>query len=279
MLSKSIINWKMTVGRLVSPFHDMVQSVKRLTTQFKSYATSVASLMSGTHHSLSGIAFQSILSINCTCIFVSHLTWDASIGCFVCVYLWCARAVSHTHCLSRLRAKRAADTIWIIYLNAKWKRDIDLLTYFPYKCVKTVRNIWLDRKMFDCCTMSGNELFVWSKRNIGTAGLWLPLKCVTTKCSDWISSLRRVRCTVLLLQISCNFLYNLAVLRSRWCIEFKIDFSLFPFHRAVTDPRDGRRVALKKLPNVFQSLVSSKRVFRELKMLCFFKHENVSREK
>lgn len=46
--------------------------------------------------------------------------------------------------------------------------------------------------------------------------------------------------------------------------------------RAVTDPRDGRRVALKKLPNVFQSLVSSKRVFRELKMLQFFKHENVS---
>lgn len=51
---------------------------------------------------------------------------------------------------------------------------------------------------------------------------------------------------------------------------------LFIF-RAVTDPRDGRRVALKKLPNVFQSLVSSKRVFRELKMLCFFKHENVSK--
>lgn len=50
----------------------------------------------------------------------------------------------------------------------------------------------------------------------------------------------------------------------------------FFFFRAVTDPRDGRRVALKKLPNVFQSLVSSKRVFRELKMLCYFKHENVS---
>lgn len=31
------------------------------------------------------------------------------------------------------------------------------------------------------------------------------------------------------------------------------------------------------MPNVFQSLVSSKRVFRELKMLCFFKHDNVSR--
>jgi hypothetical protein len=48
------------------------------------------------------------------------------------------------------------------------------------------------------------------------------------------------------------------------------------FDRSVTDPRDGKRVALKKMPNVFQSLVSSKRVFRELKMLCFFKHDNVN---
>lgn len=47
------------------------------------------------------------------------------------------------------------------------------------------------------------------------------------------------------------------------------------FDRSVTDPRDGKRVALKKMPNVFQSLVSSKRVFRELKMLCSFKHDNV----
>lgn len=46
-------------------------------------------------------------------------------------------------------------------------------------------------------------------------------------------------------------------------------------HRSVTDPRDGKRVALKKMPNVFQNLVSSKRVYREIKMLCFFRHENV----
>jgi hypothetical protein len=59
-------------------------------------------------------------------------------------------------------------------------------------------------------------------------------------------------------------------------IKLNCSFLLFLHSRAVTDPRDGRRVALKKLPNVFQSLVSSKRVFRELKMLCFFKHENVS---
>ncbi|XP_064211267.1 serine/threonine-protein kinase NLK isoform X3 [Tribolium castaneum] len=54
-----------------------------------------------------------------------------------------------------------------------------------------------------------------------------------------------------------------------------IGYGAFGVVWAVTDPRDGRRVALKKLPNVFASLVSSKRVFRELKMLCFFKHENV----
>lgn len=46
--------------------------------------------------------------------------------------------------------------------------------------------------------------------------------------------------------------------------------------RSVTDPRDGRKVALKKMPNVFQNLVSCKRVFRELRMLCFFKHDNVN---
>ncbi|KAI6074463.1 BTB/POZ domain-containing adapter for CUL3-mediated RhoA degradation protein 2 [Aix galericulata] len=47
------------------------------------------------------------------------------------------------------------------------------------------------------------------------------------------------------------------------------------FCQSVTDPRDGKRVALKKMPNVFQNLVSCKRVFRELKMLCFFKHDNI----
>lgn len=44
---------------------------------------------------------------------------------------------------------------------------------------------------------------------------------------------------------------------------------------AARDPRSGRRIALKKLPNVFQSLVSCRRVYRELKMLCSFNHDNV----
>jgi len=44
---------------------------------------------------------------------------------------------------------------------------------------------------------------------------------------------------------------------------------------AVTDPRNSERVALKKMPHVFQNLVTAKRVFRELRMLCSFRHDNV----
>ena len=52
--------------------------------------------------------------------------------------------------------------------------------------------------------------------------------------------------------------------------------AVFFCFRAVTDPRDGKRVALKKMPNVFQNLISAKRVYRELRMLTHFKHANVS---
>ncbi|KAG9509395.1 Serine/threonine-protein kinase NLK [Fragariocoptes setiger] len=54
-----------------------------------------------------------------------------------------------------------------------------------------------------------------------------------------------------------------------------IGYGAFGIVWSVTDPRDGKKVALKKMPNVFQNLVSSKRVFREIKMLCYLKHENV----
>lgn len=54
-----------------------------------------------------------------------------------------------------------------------------------------------------------------------------------------------------------------------------IGYGAFGVVWSVTDPRDGKRVALKKMPSVFQNLVSSKRVFRELRMLCHFKHDNV----
>ena len=44
----------------------------------------------------------------------------------------------------------------------------------------------------------------------------------------------------------------------------------------MTDPRTGKRLALKKLLNVFQSVVSCTRVYRELLILCRLRHENVS---
>lgn len=54
-----------------------------------------------------------------------------------------------------------------------------------------------------------------------------------------------------------------------------IGYGAFGVVWSVTDPRSGKRVALKKMPNVFQNLASCKRVFREIRMLCTFKHDNV----
>jgi nemo like kinase len=54
-----------------------------------------------------------------------------------------------------------------------------------------------------------------------------------------------------------------------------IGYGAFGVVWSVTDPRDHQRVALKKMPNVFQNLASCKRVFRELRMLSSFKHDNV----
>ena len=62
---------------------------------------------------------------------------------------------------------------------------------------------------------------------------------------------------------------------SEYMPDRPIGYGAFGVVWSVTDPRDSKRVALKKLPNVFQSLVSSKRVFRELRMMRFFRHENV----
>ncbi|VDK18858.1 unnamed protein product [Anisakis simplex] len=53
-----------------------------------------------------------------------------------------------------------------------------------------------------------------------------------------------------------------------------IGYGAFGVVWSVTDPRSGKRVALKKMPNVFQNLASCKRVFREIRMLSSFKHDN-----
>ncbi|CAG0879602.1 unnamed protein product [Cyprideis torosa] len=54
-----------------------------------------------------------------------------------------------------------------------------------------------------------------------------------------------------------------------------IGYGAFGVVWSVTDPRDGKRCALKKMPNVFQTLVAARRTFRELRMLTFFNHDNV----
>lgn len=54
-----------------------------------------------------------------------------------------------------------------------------------------------------------------------------------------------------------------------------VGYGAFGVVWAVTDPRTGKRLALKKLLNVFQSLVSCTRVYRELLILCRVRHENL----
>lgn len=97
--------------------------------------------------------------------------------------------------------------------------------------------------------------------------------------SFWIKSLQQIHSVKGKGKYSLYCQEHVQIINTLSYTLYTISSSSFSvsLYRAVTDPRDGRRVALKKLPNVFQSLVSSKRVFRELKMLCFFKHENVSK--
>ena len=52
-----------------------------------------------------------------------------------------------------------------------------------------------------------------------------------------------------------------------------LSLSLF---RSVKNPRTGCLLALKRIPRVFHSLLSCVRTFREIKMLCELKHDNVS---
>uniref|UniRef100_A0A7E4V9Y4 Mitogen-activated protein kinase n=1 Tax=Panagrellus redivivus TaxID=6233 RepID=A0A7E4V9Y4_PANRE len=63
--------------------------------------------------------------------------------------------------------------------------------------------------------------------------------------------------------------------RSRYEPDRPIGYGAFGVVWSVTDPRNHKRVALKKMPNVFQNIASTKRVFREIRMLASFTHDNV----
>ncbi|KAI6188683.1 Nemo-like kinase [Aphelenchoides besseyi] len=72
-----------------------------------------------------------------------------------------------------------------------------------------------------------------------------------------------------------NAIYNQQMSSKRTEPDRPIGYGAFGVVWSVTDPRNQKRVALKKMPNVFQNLASSKRVFREIQMLSTFHHDNV----
>lgn len=57
--------------------------------------------------------------------------------------------------------------------------------------------------------------------------------------------------------------------------EQPIGYGSFGVVWSVLNPRDKKRAALKKIPSVFQSLLSCIRTFREVKILCEMHHENL----
>ena len=44
---------------------------------------------------------------------------------------------------------------------------------------------------------------------------------------------------------------------------------------ACSDTKNNRKVAIKKIPNAFEDLIDAKRIYREIKLLKFFDHENI----
>lgn len=58
-------------------------------------------------------------------------------------------------------------------------------------------------------------------------------------------------------------------------LEKGLGYGAFGVVWSVIDPRDGRKVALKRIPRVFHNPITAKRVYRELKMLSLLRHDNV----
>ncbi|CAH8481968.1 unnamed protein product [Schistosoma turkestanicum] len=57
--------------------------------------------------------------------------------------------------------------------------------------------------------------------------------------------------------------------------EKSLGYGAFGVVWLVVDPRTGNQVALKRIPNIFESIVSAKRAYRELKLLFSLKHLNI----
>uniref|UniRef100_A0A5K3EJC8 Mitogen-activated protein kinase n=1 Tax=Mesocestoides corti TaxID=53468 RepID=A0A5K3EJC8_MESCO len=62
---------------------------------------------------------------------------------------------------------------------------------------------------------------------------------------------------------------------SQSSLEKGLGYGAFGVVWSVIDPRDGRKVALKRIPRVFHNPITAKRVYRELKMLSMLHHDNI----
>eukprot|EP00761_Pharyngomonas_kirbyi_P013006 gb/GECH01013033.1/.p1 GENE.gb/GECH01013033.1/~~gb/GECH01013033.1/.p1 ORF type:complete len:353 (+),score=47.07 gb/GECH01013033.1/:1-1059(+) len=61
----------------------------------------------------------------------------------------------------------------------------------------------------------------------------------------------------------------------RYVIEKTIGYGAYGIVVSAKDQITGRKVAIKKIPKLFQDVVDGKRILREIKLLAHFKHDNV----
>ncbi|KAA0195701.1 Mitogen-activated protein kinase [Fasciolopsis buskii] len=58
-------------------------------------------------------------------------------------------------------------------------------------------------------------------------------------------------------------------------VEKGLGYGAFGVVWSVIDPRDGQKVALKRIPRAFHNPITAKRVYREFRMLSCLKHDNI----
>ncbi|CAH8527730.1 unnamed protein product [Schistosoma rodhaini] len=74
-----------------------------------------------------------------------------------------------------------------------------------------------------------------------------------------------------------GFTFQPSLTQKVYMPEKSLGFGAFGVVWLVVDPRTGDQVALKRIPNIFESIVSAKRAYRELKLLFSSRHSNIVR--
>eukprot|EP01062_Namystynia_karyoxenos_P036426 TRINITY_DN2652_c0_g6_i1.p1 TRINITY_DN2652_c0_g6~~TRINITY_DN2652_c0_g6_i1.p1 ORF type:complete len:399 (+),score=143.71 TRINITY_DN2652_c0_g6_i1:89-1198(+) len=65
------------------------------------------------------------------------------------------------------------------------------------------------------------------------------------------------------------------VVDNRYDVTKAVGYGAYGIVCAATDTQKNERVAIKKIPKVFEDLVDGKRILREIKLLTFMDHENI----